>query len=222
MASRPTRFQLEQPIRFCGQPMRVAGILQLEAPDGTYTTRYQLAEEAGASQILEHSGERLSQLRPLPPGAETPATGKTLNVMGQRYTLANVRRFRVASSAGQPPGGVPQGDFLVSGLFEGPMGGLLRELAPGTQSQRFYSVKPLLPYDVLSAEQLAIVQEGERLAAMLQAQALEEEREARRSGPLLKAAALAVVGLVVLGLVYACSADRANTRMPAQKAALVR
>jgi hypothetical protein len=215
-----TGFQLEQAIRFCGRSMRIAGILQLEAPDGTSTTRYQLAEEAGAPQILEHSGERLSHLRPLPPGAETPAAGNTVSVMGQKYTLAGVRRFRIAASAGQPPGGLPQGDFLVSGLFEGPAGSLLRELAPGSPAQRYYSVKPLLASEVLSADQLAVLQEGERLAALLQAQALEEDRESRRAGPLHKAAAIAVVGLVILGLVYACTADRAGSRAPAQKPVL--
>lgn len=217
MTFKPTRFALEQTIRFCGRTMRVTGLLQIETPDGALATRYQLAEEAGAPQILEDSAGLLFHLRALPTGPQTRAVDNTVSVMGQKYTLSGVRRFRILGASGQPPGGAPQGELLVSGLFEGPAGALLRELAPGSQAQRFYSVKPLSAADVLSAEQLAKAQEGERLAALLQAQAAEEDREARRNGPLFRAVAICVAGLVILGLGYACTAEHAATRAPAKK-----
>jgi hypothetical protein len=45
----------------------------------------------------------------------------------------------------------PRDELLLSGMFEGPTGTLMRELVPGATRQLYYLVKPLASGDLLSA-----------------------------------------------------------------------
>ena len=166
IALKPSKFKLDEEVSFCGKPMRVAGLVQFEGADAQLTTRYLLAEAAGAPQILEENGGKFSLLRPFPANAQPQAAGNTVNVMGEKYTLKGVRKMKVLGAAGQPPGGAPKAELLLSGLFEGPMGSLVREMAPGVATQVYYLMKSLDGGEVLSAAQHAAAMEAERRAAV--------------------------------------------------------
>lgn len=203
MAPAAPRFRLDEEISFAGKPMRVAGWIQYEDADAQPLTRYQLAESGGAPLTLEERGGNFFLLRPFPPGAQPEPSGGTISVMNQKYALRGVRKLKLAASAGLAPSGMPKTEFLVSGLFEGQMGSLLRELPAGASAQIFFSSKPVAAGDVLSAAQLAAVREAERLAAELRALAQEDEKDAD-SGRMLQMVAIGVAGaVVVLGLVCA-------------------
>jgi len=166
MALKPSRFKLDEEISLGGKPMRVAGLLQFEdGAEGKAATRYLLAGSAGVPQILEESGGSLLLLRPFPPAAQIQPSGDTVTVMGTPYKLATLRKLKVLGTAGEAPGGAPAGPLVLSGIFQGGTGALLREIVPGKPGHVFYSVKQLPATDVLSAQQLAEQQEGERLAA---------------------------------------------------------
>ncbi len=202
----PSRFKLDEEISLYGKPMLVAGRLQFESPDAKITTRYSLADAAGASQLLEEEPEnKFTLLRPFPPAAAPQAAGNTVSVMGEKYTLGGVRRLKVTGTEGRIAGGA--GTMLLSGLFQGGMGALLREMVPGAPAQSFYSVKPVHPNEVLGAAERAALVEAERLAADQKAESEDEAEEGPKGSPLAKAITWIVVILVIGGLVYACSGD---------------
>lgn len=203
MALRPSKFTLDEEISLAGKPMRVAGLVQFEGTNAQLITRYLLAETAGAPLILEESGERFSLLRPFPPGAQPQVTGGTITVVNEKYTLSGVRKLKVLGAAGQPPGGAPKAELLFSGLFEGQMGSLLRELTAGASAQVFFSSKPVAAEEVLSGEQRAARQEAERLAAEIMAQTADDEKDKGKGKSLQIAAICIVTVLVLLGLAYA-------------------
>ncbi len=203
MALRPAKFKLGEEISFAGKLMRVAGLVQFEDANAGLLTRYLLAEAAGAPLILEENGETFSLLRPFPPGAQPQATGGTITVMNEKYTLSDVRKLKVLGAAGQAPAGMPEAELLLSGVFAGEMGSLLRELPAGASTQVFFSSKPVGAGEVLSAEQRAAQQEAERLVAELQAQAEDEEKDSGKGKSLQTAAICCVILLVFLGLAYA-------------------
>lgn len=209
MSLRPCRFKLGEEVSFTGKPMRVAGLVQFEGANAQLVTRYLLADSAGAPQILEESEAKFSLLRPFPPTAQPQTAGNVVTVMGEKYALKGVRKLKVLGAEGQPPGAVPRSELLLSGLFEGQMGILAREMAPGAATpaaaQAFYSLKPVPATEVLSGEQLAAKQEAERLAAEAAAQAAEEEEDSGKGGMLQKAVSWIVTILVILGLGYACA-----------------
>lgn len=205
MALQPSKFKLDEEVSFAGKPMRVAGLVQLEAPDAQLATRYLLAGATGAPQIVEETGGKFSLLRAFPPASLPQASGNTVTVMGEKYTLKGVRKLKVLGAAGQAPGGASAAAVLLSGVFEGAMGSLLREIVPGASAQAFFSVKAVGAEDLQSAAELAEQQEVARLAAEDQAEA-EEETGSSGSGGLLKN----ILGwgfsiLVIVGLGYACS-----------------
>ena len=205
MALKPSKFKLDEEVSLSGKPMRVAGLVQFEGANNQFTTRYLLAEAAGAPQILEETGDRLALLRPFPATAQPQAAGNTVTVMGEKYTLADVQKLKVLGVAGQPPGGAPKGPVLLSGRFDGQMGALVREMAPGAGTQAFFSVKPVRGEDVLNGTQVAERQEAERAAAQLKAQDEEEQEESGKGGLLQKAVSW-IVAIVVVGLLgFACS-----------------
>ncbi len=205
MELKPSKFKLQDEVALAGRLMRVAGLVQLESPDGKVATRYLLAEGTAAPQILEESAETLTLLRPLPPGAPPVAAGNTIIVMGAKYTLREVRRMKVLGSAGQVPGGAPAGPLLLSGVFASATGSIVREMSPGTAGQTFFSVKPLGADEVLSAAQVAALQEAEKTAVGEQAQAEAETEESGSGGLLQKAAGWVIMILVIGGIAYACT-----------------
>ncbi len=197
------RFALDEEIFFTGKPMRVAGWVQYEDAGAQPLTRYLLAEAGGAPLTLEESAGKLFLLRPFAAGAQPAAAGSTISVMSQKYTLRGVRKLKLAASAGQPPGGVPKAELLVSGLFEGQMGYLLRELPAGASTQVFFSAKPVAVGDLLSSEQRALAREAELRAAEARALAEDDDVEAR-AGKTFQLAALAIAAiLIAAGLAYA-------------------
>lgn len=201
----PAKFKVDEEISFAGKPMRIAGYVQFEGANAQITTRYQLTADAGAPLILEDSGAAFALLRSFPPTAQPQAVGGTVMVMGEKYLLSGVRKFKVLGTVGQPPGGPPKADLLLSGLFEGQMGSLVREMTPGAGTQTFYSLKPVHADDVLSGAQLAAAQEAERLAAEFKANAQEEDGTAATGSRLTKATVWIVLIVVVAGLAFACS-----------------
>lgn len=205
MALKPSKFKLDEEISFTGKPMKVAGLVQYEGANAQLATRYLLAEPAGAPVILEDNGAQFSLLRPFPASAQPQAAGSTVMVMGAKYTLSGVRKLKVLGAAGQPPGGAPKGEMLLSGTFEGEMGKLLREMAPGAGVQTFYSLKPVHADDVLTGAQRAAALEEKRLAAEAKAQDEEQDEPAAGRSMLAKAASWIATIVVVAGLGYACS-----------------
>lgn len=165
MAQEDLKFEIDEAMFFGGKLMRVAGFGRFEGASGQQTTRYLLADEGGAPVILEQGDDRFSQLRPLPSGAQPHKAGNVLTVGDQRYTLVGVRKLKVLAVAGQSPGATPRTQLLLSGIFDGPGGTLMREMAPGTAQQVYYLVKRLGSMEVLSAGQHAAVKEAERRTA---------------------------------------------------------
>ena len=205
MSLAPAKFKLDEEISFSGKPMRVAGFVQYEGANAKISTRYLLTEAAGAPLILEENGTQFSLLRPFPPSAQPLAAGSTVTVMGTKYALSGVRKLKVLGAAGQPPGGTPKAELLLSGLFEGEMGTLVREMAPGAGAQTFYSLKPVHADEVLNSAQRAELLEAERLAADAKAQAEEEGDSTVAGTPYMKTVVWIVVMVVVVGLGFACT-----------------
>lgn len=162
----PKVFGLDAAVVFRGKPMRVAGRMLLEGASGQSTFRYLLSGGAGAPVLLEQAAaERFALLRPFPPAAQPQTAGNTIAVGNERYTLVGVRRLKVLEALGQVPGAAPGASLLLSGMFEGPAGTLMRELVPGSDKQVYYLVKPLISGDFLSAEDHAAARAAARRAA---------------------------------------------------------
>ena len=81
------------------------------------------------------------------------------------FGVAPGREGSKAAVIGQVPGAAPGATLLLSGMFEGPAGTLIRELVPGSDRQVYYLVKSLAAGDLLSAEQHAGAREAARRAA---------------------------------------------------------
>ena len=159
-------FALNAAVVFRGKPMRVAGRLLMEGASGQLSFRYLLADRAGAPVLLEQSAaDKYALLRPFPPAAQPRTTGNAVTVGRERYTLVGVRRLKVREALGQVPGAALNSPLLLSGMFEGPMGTLMRELVPGADTQVYYLVKPLAARDLLTAAAHAAVRADERRAA---------------------------------------------------------
>ena len=205
MALQPGRFSLDEEISFTGKPMRVAGLVQFEGADAKISTRYLLSEPAGAPLILEENGDRFSLLRPFLATAQPQVTGRALTVLGAKYALSGVRRLKVLGVAGQPPGGAPKAELLLSGQFEGATGTLMREMIPGASAQTFYSLKPVHADEVLSSAQRAAQLEAGRLAAVAKADAADDGDAAPGRSVFVKAAVWISIIIVVAGLGFACS-----------------
>jgi len=165
MAGDVATFKLDETVVYAGRPMRVAGIAVLEGAGGQKTTRYLLEDASGAPLLLEEGERRFALLRPFPPGAQPPATGKVVSVGKEKYTLVGVRQLTLLTAEGKTPGGRPQAPLLVSGIFEGEAGTLMREMAPGADGQFYFLLKTLAPGAVLSAAQHSLAKQAERYAA---------------------------------------------------------
>ena len=165
MAHDIATFRLNQTVVYGGRPMRVAGLTVLKGASGQRTARYLLEDASGAPVLLEEGERRFALLRPLPPGAQPPATGNVVTVGKEKYTLVGVRKLTLLAAMGKASGGRPQATLLLSGIFEGEAGTLMREMAPGVGGQLYYLVKALEPGTILSAAQHGALKEAERLAA---------------------------------------------------------
>ena len=166
MASGSPKFGIDEEIVYAGKRMRVAGLVQFGAASGQKTARYLLAEPASAPVIVEDGDGRFSLLRPFPAAVRPRTSGNVVTVGREKYTLVGVRKLQVLAAAGQSPGAIPRAAVILSGVFEGPMGTLLREFAPGTRTQQaYYLVKTLGKDDVLSTAEHAAAREDESRAA---------------------------------------------------------
>jgi hypothetical protein len=162
----PKVFGLDAAVVFRGKPMRVAGRMLLEGASGQSTFRYLLSGGSGAPVLLEQAAaERYALLRPFPPAAQPLIAGKTITVGKERYTLVGVRRLRVLETRGQMAGASPKTELLLSGMFEGPAGTLMREMAPGSTQQVYYLIKPLAAGDFVSAGAHAAARKAQSRAA---------------------------------------------------------
>jgi hypothetical protein len=161
-------FSLDDAVVFRGKQMRVAGRMLLEGASGQSTFRYLLSDGSGAPVLLEQAAaNRYALLRPFPPGAQPDTAGKTITIGEERYTLVGVRRLKVLETRGQAPAAVPKSKLLLSGMFEGPMGTLMRELVPNSEQQLYYLIKPLASGDLLSAAAHAAARAAKSRAAGL-------------------------------------------------------
>jgi hypothetical protein len=158
-------YPLDAAVVFRGKAMRVVGRLKLEGASGQATIRYLLSDGAGAPVLLEQAGDRFALLRAFPSAAEPETAGNTITVGTERYTLVGVRRLSLIETLGQVPGATPNTAMLLSGMFEGPTGTLMRELAPGSGKQLYYLVKTLVAGEMLSAAAHGEVQAAETRAA---------------------------------------------------------
>jgi len=158
-------FKLDETVFYAGRAMRVAGLMVMQGASGQRTIRYLLEDAAGAPVLLEEGERRFALLRPFPTGAQPPAAGNSVSVGKERYTLVGVRKLTLLSAEGKAPGGRPQASLLLSGIFEGEAGTLMREMAPGAGGQVYYLVKTLEPGTVLSAAQRDEARQAERRAA---------------------------------------------------------
>ena len=166
MALTSESFDLDAEVVFRGKPMRVMGRMLLEGASGQRSVRYQLSDGSGAAVLLEQvSGERFAQLRPFPAAAKPPTAGNTITVGVERYTLVGVRRLKVLETLGQAPAAAALGQLLVSGMFEGLMGTLMRELVLGSDKQVYYLVRPVGSGDVLTVAAHAAAKEAQSVAA---------------------------------------------------------
>lgn len=165
MADTQAFFALDAGAVFRGKAMRVTGCVRLEGASGQLTCRYLLSDGAAAPVLIEQADNRYALLRPFPPAAEPETAGSAVFVGKERYTLVGVRRLKVLETVGQMPAAAPGAGLLLSGMFEGPAGTLMRELVPGSDKQVYYLVKPLAAGDLLTAEEHAAAREAARRAA---------------------------------------------------------
>jgi hypothetical protein len=156
---------LDAELVFHRKTMRVTGRLRLEGASGQISYRYQLSDGTGAPVVVEEADGRYALLRPFPPAAEPQTGGNTISVGKERYTLVGTRRLKILEALGQAPGGTARTPLLLSGMFEGPKGTLMRELAPGSQRQTYFLVKPLRDGELLTAAQYAVEKAAARRAA---------------------------------------------------------
>lgn len=208
MALKPASFKLDEEVMLSGRRLRVAGYVQYEDPQAQIATRYLLAAQAGPPQILEERGGKFALLRPFPATANPVAAGNSLSVMGEKYGLAGVQKFMVLGVAGEPPGGIPKAPFLVSGSFDGSMGTIVREIAPGpSAAQAYYTLKPVAAGELLSGAQLEALEQAQHKADEQQAAAAEDEDqvESKPRGWLKSAVGTVATLLVVAGLAHACT-----------------
>jgi hypothetical protein len=159
------QFKLDDTVYYAGRPMRVAGVMVLEGASGQRTTRYQLEDASGAPVLLEEGDGRYALLRPFPAGAQPPASGNTVTVGKEKYTLVGVRKLALVSANGKAPAGRPKALLLLSGMFEGESGTLMRELAPGSEGQVYFLVKALEAGAVLTERQHAEKRDAARKSA---------------------------------------------------------
>lgn len=155
MPSQDEIFMPGEQVVFRDRPMRVAGRVQFEGSSGQLTFRYLLSEPAGAPVILEEGDGRFALLRSFPPAAQPRTAGNTVTVGTEKYSLVAVRKLKLLEVSGKVPGVAHGVTVILSGIFEGPMGTLMREMVPGTAGQTYYLLKPLAPGEVLSAAQYA-------------------------------------------------------------------
>jgi hypothetical protein len=155
MQSEGEIFMPREEVVFRGRQMRVTGRVQFEGSSGQLTFRYLLSEPTGAPVILEEGDGRFALLRALPPAAQTRTPGNTIIVGNEKYTLVGVRRLKVLDVSGTVPGIASKVQLLLSGIFEGPMGTLMREMVPGGAAPAYYLLKPLAAGEVLSAARYA-------------------------------------------------------------------
>ena len=165
MAGDIATFALAETVVYGERRMRVAGVTVLEGASGQTTTRYLLEDAAGAPVLLEEGEGRFALLRPFPSGAQPPAAGNVVTVGREKYTLVGVRKLTQRSAEGKAPGGRLQAPLLLSGIFEGEAGTLMREMAPGAAGQVYYLMKSLEPGTVLPAAQHDAAREAEQRAA---------------------------------------------------------
>jgi hypothetical protein len=158
-------FKLDDALYYAGRRMRVAGVMALEGASGQKTMRYQIEDDAGAPILLEEGEGRFALLRPFPVGAQPPAAGNVVSVGKQKYTLVGVRKLTVLGAGGKAPGARPKAALLLSGIFEGEAGTLMREVAPGSKGQVFFLVKALETGTVLTQAQHDAAREAARRAA---------------------------------------------------------
>ena len=158
-------FMPDEEVVFRGRPMRVAGRVQFEGSSGQLTFRYLLADAAGAPVILEEGEGRFALLRSFPPAARPRTVKNTITVGAEKYTLVGVRKLKLLDISGKVPGIAPGMALIVSGIFEGPMGTLMREMVPGTAAQTYYLLKPLAPGEILSAARHAAEKDAQGRAA---------------------------------------------------------
>lgn len=165
MENAAAAFKLDDTVYYAGRRMRVAGVTAMEGASGQRTTRYLLEDAAGAPVLLEEAERRFALLRPFPAGAQLHPVGNVVTVGREKYTLVGVRKLTLLGAEGKAPGGRPLGALLLSGVFEGEAGTLMREVAPGAEDPLYYLVKSLAPDSVLSTAQYNEAKEVERRAA---------------------------------------------------------
>jgi hypothetical protein len=165
MAPQSEIFMLDEEVVFRGRPMRVTGRVQFEGSNGQLTFRYLLSEPAGAPVILEEGEGRFALLRSFPPAAQPRTANNTVTVGAEKYTLVGVRKLKVLDVNGTVPGVAPKVPVILSGIFEGPMGTLMREMVPGMTVQLYYLLKPLVAGEILSAAKYAAEKDAESRAA---------------------------------------------------------
>lgn len=163
--SAPSGFALDAELVFQGKPVRVTGRMHLEGASGQVSYRYQLSDGVAAPVLVEEAGGRYALLRPFPVAAEPETAGNTIAVGKERYTLVGTRRLKILETLGQAPGGAARTPMLLSGMFEGPAGTLMRELVPGADKQLFFLVKPLPAGELVTAADFAAAKAAARRAA---------------------------------------------------------
>ncbi len=158
-------FKLEEAVFYAGRSMRVAGVTAMTGASGQRTTRYLLEDTSGAPVLLEEGERRFALLRPFPAGAQPSPAGNVVTIGKEKYTLVGVRKLSLLAAEGKAPSGRPQAPLLLSGIFEGEAGTLMREVEPGAEGPLYYLVKSLAPGSVLSTAQYNDARESERHTA---------------------------------------------------------
>lgn len=198
-----SKFRLDAGVSLNGRAMRVAGLIQYEETGDAAVTRYLLTEVAGAPLVLEENPAGFAVLGTFPGTAQPQASGNSVSVLGEKYVLKGVRKLKLVGTDGQPPGGPPKGDLLLSGEFEGSMGTILRELVPTAGTQSFYLLKRLAKDDVLSNNDIAGRLEAGRRDAEIKAGVADEDSAPQSALPAILMAVVAIV--VAAALAYSCA-----------------
>lgn len=169
MAAEREIFMLDEDVVFRDRPMRVTGRAQIEGASGQLTFRYVLSDATGAPVLIEEGEGRFALLRSFPPAAKFKTLKDTILVGAEKYTLVGVRKLKLLDASGNVPGISTRTPLIVSGMFEGLMGTLMRELVPGTTTQAYYLLKPLAEGEILSATKYSAGKDAAARAAAVRA-----------------------------------------------------
>ncbi|MSQ72698.1 MAG: hypothetical protein EXR27_15625 [Betaproteobacteria bacterium] len=187
---------------------RVGPIVQFEQqPELTLVTRYGLVASSGDLSWLQHKQNAVSLLRPFPPQVQPQASGDSLNVMGEKHSLAGIAKLKLIAAEGEFAVLPKPGGLILAGEFTGANSTILREIVPGVAQQNYYAQKPVAAADVQRVADLAAYAAATAAANVGKEDQVAAEPDNDTGSTIKRWLGWAAGVFVLVVVVYACSSD---------------